>query len=69
MIVFIDGHRQAYGGEPICKARQSPRQPTTPMRRDGLAWGRCQPALGVAPMAEFRRVFESNFGVYGVRKV
>jgi putative transposase len=71
MKVFIDEHRAVYGVEPICRvlpiapstyrehaARQADpdRRPARERRDADL----CQ---------EIRRVFETNFGVYGVRKV
>jgi transposase InsO family protein len=71
MIAFIDGHRQAYGVEPICRVlriapstyharaacRADPARASARRRRDA--------ALG----DEIRRVRAANFGVYGVRKV
>ena len=71
MIAFIDGHRQAYGVEPICRVlriapstyharaacRADPARASARRRRDA--------ALG----DEIRRVHAANFGVYGVRKV
>lgn len=71
MIAFIDDHRAAYGVEPICRVlpiapstyhahaarRADPGKASARARRD--AW------LRIA----IRRVFEANFGVYGVRKV
>ena len=71
MIAFIDDHRTAYGVEPIY--RVLPIAPSTyrahaarradPGRRPARA--RSDAALAV----EIRRVFETNFQVYGVRKV
>src|SRR5690625_5053851 len=71
MIAFIDDHRGDYGVEPIC--RLLPIAPSTyhehvarrvdPSRRSARA--RQDEVLKV----EVRRVFEENFGVYGVRKV
>ena len=71
MIAFIDEHRDAHGVEPIC--RVLPIAPSTyhahvarhadPAKRSARA--RSDAAL----MVEIRRVFEENFGVYGVRKV
>ena len=71
MIGFIDEHRDVYGVEPIC--RVLPIAPSTyhehaarkadPDRRS--ARERRDTELG----QEIRRVFEANFGVYGVRKV
>ena len=71
MIAFIDAHRAAYGVEPICKVL-----PIAPSTYHAHAICRADPgklsarakrdaALGI----EIRRVFEDNFGVYGVRKV
>ena len=71
MIAFIDDHRGAYGVEPICRVlpiapstyhahlvkRADPTRLSARASRDG------------ALMPEVRRVFEENFGVYGVRKV
>jgi transposase InsO family protein len=71
MIAFIDDHREAYGVEPICRVlpiapstyhthvarRADPAKASARARRD--AWLR----------VEIRRVFNENFGVYGVRKV
>ena len=71
MKAFIDEHRYAHGVEPICKVL--PIAPSTyyahaarqadPTKRSARA--RSDAAL----MVEIRRVFEENFGVYGVRKV
>src|SRR6478752_7641099 len=71
MIAFIDDHRGVYGVEPICKVL--PIAPSTyrahvakrvdPTRLSARA--RRDAALKI----EVRRVFEENFGVYGVRKV
>src|SRR6476660_1351603 len=71
MIAFIDDHRGVYGVEPICKVL--PLAPSTyrahvakrvdPTRLSARA--RRDDALKL----EVRRVFEENFGVYGVRKV
>ena len=71
MISFVDAHRSAYGGEPICRvlsiapstyyarmaARADPAKRSARVRRDE----RLRPAV--------KRVFEQNYGVYGVRKV
>lgn len=71
MMAFIDDHRDVYGVEPIC--RVLPIAPSTyhehaarkrdPSRRP--ARDRRDAELS----EEIRRVFEANFGVYGVRKV
>jgi putative transposase len=71
MIAFIDDHREAYGVEPIC--RVLPIAPSTyharaAQRADpGKASARARRDVGLR--TEIRRVFETNFGVYGVRKV
>jgi hypothetical protein len=71
MIAFIDDYRGVHGVEPICKVlpiapstywadvakRADPSRLSARARRDA--------ALKI----EVRRVFEENFGVYGVRKV
>ena len=71
MIAFIDDHRQAYGVEPICKVL-----PIAPSTYHAHAARRADPGRlptrarsDAALMAAIRRVFEANFGVYGVRKV
>ena len=80
MIAFIDDHRQAYGVRPkagqtevesICKVL-----PIAPSTYHAHAARRADPGKlsararsDMALMAEIRRVFEANFGVYGVRKV
>jgi putative transposase len=71
MIGFIDEHRREYGVEPIC--RVLPIAPSTyydhvARRRDGSRMSeraRRDEELKI----EVKRVFDSNFGVYGVRKV
>ena len=71
MIAFIDDQRKEYGVEPICRVlpiapstyhehavqRRAPERMSARAKRDE--------ALKV----EVKRVFDSNFGVYGVRKV
>ncbi len=71
MIAFIDDHRAVYGVEPICKVlpiapstyrehaarRRNPETAPARVRRDAVLRGK------------IRRVFDSNFQVYGVRKV
>jgi len=71
MIAFIDEYRSAYGVEPICRvikiapstyhehARRKARPETAPPR--------VQRDEELKP--EIQRVFDENFGVYGVRKV
>jgi transposase InsO family protein len=71
MIAFIDDHRDAYGVEPIC--RVLPIAPSTyhahvARRADpSKASARARREATLRP--EIRRVWEENFGVYGVRKV
>jgi transposase InsO family protein len=71
MIAFIGDHRAMYGVEPICRVlpiapstyhahvaqRANPAKASTRARRD------------VRLRAEIGRIFQVNFGVYGVRKV
>ena len=71
MIAFIDDHRRAYGVEPICRVL-----PIAPSTYHAHAARRADPARLAARArrdlvlaADVRRVFEANFGVYGVRKV
>ena len=71
MIAFIDDHRGAYGVEPICRVL-----PIAPSTYYGNAARRADPSRRSARakrdealMTEVRRVFNDNFGVYGVRKV
>jgi putative transposase len=71
MIAFIDDNRGTYGVEPICKVL--PVAPST--YRDHAARRRDPARLSArarrdaALKIEVRRVFQANFGVYGVRKV
>ena len=71
MIAFIDDHRAAYRVEPICRIL-----PIAPSTYHAHAIGRADPTRlsararrDDALKPEVRRVFEGNFGVYGVRKV
>jgi putative transposase len=71
MITFIDDHRAAYGVEPICRVL-----PIAPSTDHAHAARRADPGKASARARrdarlriEIRRVFETNFGVYGVRKV
>ena len=71
MIAFIDDHRAAYGVEPICKVL-----PIAPSTYHAQTARRADPAKqpprakrDLALMADIQRVFDANFGVYGVRKV
>ena len=71
MTSFIDEHRGDYGVEPICNVL--PIAPSTyhdrvRQRRDpSRLSARAQRDLMLKP--EVQRVFDANFGVYGVRKV
>ncbi len=71
MIDFIDDHRASLGVEPIC--RELPIAPSTyhahaARRADPL---RAPPRVrrDVVLRGEIRRIWDENFGVYGVRKV
>ncbi len=71
MIGFIDNHRSAYGVEPICRVL-----PIAPSTYHEHAAQRRDPSLmserarrDAVQKQEVKRVFETNFGVYGVRKV
>jgi len=71
MIGFIDAHRGAYGVEPICKVL--PIAPSTyrahAARRRDASLLPARARRDIALKEEVRRVYEENFGVYGVRKV
>lgn len=71
MIAFIDAHRGAYGVEPIC--RVLPIAPSTDhehvARRADLSRLPPDAKRDAELRREVQRVFESNLGVYGVRKV
>ena len=71
MIAFIDDHREAHGVEPTCKVL-----PIAPSTYHAHAARRADPSRASARakrdaglMPQIARVFEENFGVYGVRKV
>jgi transposase InsO family protein len=71
MIAFIDDQRDAYGVEPICRVL-----PIAPSTYHAHAARRIDPGKASARarrdaelQGQIRRVFEGNFGVYGVRKV
>lgn len=71
MIAFIDDHRGVYEVEPICRVL-----PIAPSIYNAHAAERADPTRlsararrDDALKPEVRRVFEENFGVYGVRKV
>ena len=71
MIAFIDDHRGAHGVEPICKVLRI--APSTyhahAARRADAAKASARARRDAALRLEIRRVFDANFGVYGVRKV
>lgn len=71
MKTFVDDHRDVYGVEPICRVL-----PIAPSTYHEHAARRADPSRVPARtkqdallMVEVRRVFNENFGVYGVRKV
>ena len=71
MKALIDAHREVYGVEPICRVL-----PTAPSTDRAHAARKADPDRRSArerrdaQLCEaIRRVFEENFGVYGVRKV
>jgi putative transposase len=71
MIAFIDDHRAAYGVEPICRVL-----PIAPSTYHAHAARRADPEKlpdrakrDAVLKAEVQRVYETNFRVYGVRKV
>jgi transposase InsO family protein len=71
MIAFIDDNRATHGVEPICKVlpiapstyHERVRQRRDPSRLSSRA------QRDLAMKIEVQRVFDANFGVYGVRKV
>ena len=71
MTTFVDDHRETYGVEPICAELpiapsvyyEHKRREREPERRSA----RCKRDGELRP--QIRRVWESNFGVYGARKV
>jgi putative transposase len=71
MIGFIDDHRDAYGLEPICRVL-----PIAPSTYHTHAAGCTDPGKlsaraqrDAALQADIKRVWQTNFQVYGVRKV
>src|SRR5437763_762289 len=71
MISFIDDHRVVYGVEPICRVL-----PIAPSTYHAQVAQRIDPAKAsmrvkrdARSRTEIRRVFEANFGVYGLRKI
>ncbi len=71
MMAFIDDHRDVYGVEPIC--RVLPIAPSTyhehAARKRDPSRSPARDRRDAELCEEIRRVFEANFGVYGVRKV
>ena len=71
MVSFIDAHRGAYGVEPICK--ELPIAPSTyyesKAREAGRARWPARTRRDTELRTEIKRVWDENFGVYGVRKV
>ena len=71
MIAFIDEHRDTYGVEPICKvlpiAPSTYRLHAARQRDPSLLPDRTRRDLVL--MEEIERVFETNYSVYGARKV
>jgi transposase InsO family protein len=71
MIAFIDDHRAVHGVEPICKVL--PIAPSTyrahAARRQDPAKQPVRARRDAALRIDIKRVFDANFGVYGVRKV
>jgi transposase InsO family protein len=71
MIAFIDENRDEYGVEPICRTL-----PIAPSTYHAEAAARVDPCKrsaraqrDIALKVHVRRIFDENFGVYGVRKV
>jgi len=70
MKAFIDEHRDAYGVEPIRRVLPIARRSITNMPPAGPPSRLPARAKRDAVLkVEVRRVFNENFGVYGVRKV
>lgn len=71
MIEFINDHRESYGAEPIC--RVLPIDPSTYYARKArdAQPDRAPPRIqrDRRLSAEIQRVWDENFGVYGIRKV
>ena len=71
MISFIDDHRATYGVEPIC--RVLPIAPSTyrahAARRVDPGKASARARRDIVLRAQIGRVFDANFGVYGVRKI
>jgi putative transposase len=71
MIAFIDDHREAYGVEPICRVLRI--APSTyhahVARRADPAKASPRARQDLVLMGQIQRVHDTNFGVYGARKV
>jgi putative transposase len=71
MIAFVDAHRATYGVEPI--GRVLPVAPSTyhahPAKRADAGQLSARARRDAALQADIRRIWETNFEVYGVRKV
>jgi putative transposase len=71
MIAFLDEHRSAFGVEPICRLLQV--APSTyyahVAQRDDPAKASQRSRRDAQLSAAIKRVFESNFEVYGARKI
>jgi putative transposase len=71
MISFVDEYRSAFGVEPICRvlriAPSSYHRHASRRANPDTAPARVKRDAVLAP--EIQRVFDENFGVYGVRKV
>lgn len=71
MIGFIDDHRNEYGGEPIFRVlpiAPSTYHEHTAQRRDPERMS-ARAQRDEVLKVEVKRVFDRNFGVYGVRKL
>jgi putative transposase len=71
MIAFIDGHRDVFGVEPICRvlpiAPSTYREHTVRRHNPSRLPDRARRDADLG--AKIRRVFDENYRVYGVRKV
>lgn len=71
MNAYIDGHRDLYGVEPICRVLQvapsAYRRHAARCRNPALRSHRAQ--RDEQRMVDIRRVWDQNFQVYGARKV
>ena len=71
MIAFIDNHRAAYGVEPICRVlpiAPSTYHADTAKRADPTKLS-ARAQRDAALQTDIKRVWDTNFQVYGVRKV